>query len=60
MTFYDEIDIDDMDFDEDSAMYSFPCPCGDQFLLHLVGVPIWSFEFWLSVTGQYSYGRICR
>lgn len=35
-TYYDEVDLDDMEFDESSGMYSYPCPCGDQFLLSLV------------------------
>lgn len=35
-SFYDEVDIDEMEFDEDSCQYVFPCPCGDQFLLSLV------------------------
>ncbi|CEO97772.1 Diphthamide biosynthesis protein 3 [Plasmodiophora brassicae] len=34
-TYYDEVDLDDMEFDESSGMYSYPCPCGDQFLLSL-------------------------
>ncbi|KAI8872196.1 Diphthamide biosynthesis protein 3 [Ramicandelaber brevisporus] len=28
---YDEVEIEDMDFDEDTRLYSYPCPCGDRF-----------------------------
>ena len=34
-SFYDEIEIEDMDFDEDSKTYFYPCPCGDKFQLTL-------------------------
>ncbi|KAJ2783361.1 Diphthamide biosynthesis protein 3 [Coemansia javaensis] len=29
--FYDSIEIEDMDYDEDSETYYYPCPCGDRF-----------------------------
>ena len=28
---YDEIEIDDMDFEEDERTFYYPCPCGDKF-----------------------------
>ncbi|CDW84349.1 diphthamide biosynthesis protein 3 [Stylonychia lemnae] len=28
---YDEIEIDDMDFEEDQGKFFYPCPCGDKF-----------------------------
>ena len=28
---YDEIEIDDMDFEEDEGKFYYPCPCGDKF-----------------------------
>lgn len=28
---YDEIEIEDMDFDEETGIFTFPCPCGDKF-----------------------------
>ena len=31
---YDEIEIDDMDFEEGKFYY--PCPCGDKFFITLV------------------------
>lgn len=33
--YYDEIDIDDMDFDEDIQLFTYPCPCGDRFYIYL-------------------------
>lgn len=29
--FYDEIEIEDFEFDEEKNIYHYPCPCGDQF-----------------------------
>ena len=31
MSFYDEIEIEDMTFHEATSLYTYPCPCGDQF-----------------------------
>lgn len=31
MSVYDEIEIEDMDFDPESAIFYYPCPCGDRF-----------------------------
>ena len=28
---YDEVDLDDMEWDEDLAAYTYQCPCGDVF-----------------------------
>ncbi|KAI8328530.1 hypothetical protein EDC96DRAFT_489895 [Choanephora cucurbitarum] len=30
-SFYDEIEIEDMEFNEDDQIYTYPCPCGDKF-----------------------------
>jgi len=30
-SFYDEVEIEDMEFDEDAKIYHYPCPCGDRF-----------------------------
>ncbi|GAM26135.1 hypothetical protein SAMD00019534_093100 [Acytostelium subglobosum LB1] len=30
-SFYDEIEIEDMEFDEDERVFYYPCPCGDRF-----------------------------
>ena len=32
---YDEIEIEDMDFDEETQAYYYPCPCGDKFVIEL-------------------------
>jgi len=31
MSYYDEIEIEDMTFDSTLQLYHFPCPCGDRF-----------------------------
>ena len=28
---YDEVEIDDLDFDEGNNTFYYPCPCGDKF-----------------------------
>ncbi|RHZ62421.1 hypothetical protein Glove_340g37 [Diversispora epigaea] len=30
-SFYDEIEIEDFEFEEDKQIYHYPCPCGDRF-----------------------------
>ena len=32
---YDEIEIEDMTFDPDLQLYTYPCPCGDRFQIGL-------------------------
>ncbi len=32
---YDEIEIEDLDFDAESATFFYPCPCGDKFQITL-------------------------
>ncbi|ORY95692.1 diphthamide biosynthesis protein Dph3 [Syncephalastrum racemosum] len=34
-SFYDEIEIEDMEFDEDEQIYTYPCPCGDKFIISI-------------------------
>jgi len=29
--YYDEVEIEDMTWDEDDKVYHYPCPCGDRF-----------------------------
>ncbi|KAF8564526.1 hypothetical protein P879_09529 [Paragonimus westermani] len=29
--FHDEIEIEDMEYDQELETYFYPCPCGDQF-----------------------------
>lgn len=33
---YDEIEIEDFEFDADLSSYFYPCPCGDRFQITLV------------------------
>ena len=35
MSFYDEIEIEDMTYHEATTVYTYPCPCGDQFEISL-------------------------
>lgn len=32
---YDEIEIEDLDFDAESETFYYPCPCGDKFQITL-------------------------
>uniref|UniRef100_A0A915AK95 Diphthamide biosynthesis protein 3 n=1 Tax=Parascaris univalens TaxID=6257 RepID=A0A915AK95_PARUN len=29
--FHDEIEIEDFEYDDDTCIYTYPCPCGDRF-----------------------------
>ena len=33
---YDEIEIEDFEFDAELSSYFYPCPCGDRFQITLV------------------------
>ena len=35
MSIYDEIEIEDMDYDKKEQVYTYPCPCGDKFRITL-------------------------
>jgi diphthamide biosynthesis protein 3 len=35
MSYYDEIEIEDMTFDPTLQLYHYPCPCGDRFEISL-------------------------
>ncbi len=35
MSFYDEVEIEDMVFDPDTQLFTYPCPCGDRFQICL-------------------------
>lgn len=35
VSFYDEVEIEDMTFDETLQIYHYPCPCGDRFEIAL-------------------------
>lgn len=34
-SYYDEVEIEDFEYDEDEKIYYYPCPCGDQFQISL-------------------------
>lgn len=31
MSFYDEVELEDLTFHPELLLYTYPCPCGDQF-----------------------------
>lgn len=33
--YYDEVEIEDFEYDKDEEVYYYPCPCGDQFQIAL-------------------------
>ena len=33
---YDEVEIDDLDYDEEIKTFFYPCPCGDKFRITLL------------------------
>jgi len=35
MSYYEEVEIEDMTFDEDMGLFHYPCPCGDKFEIYL-------------------------
>jgi diphthamide biosynthesis protein 3 len=35
MSIYEEVEIEDMEFDADKLLYTYPCPCGDRFRITL-------------------------
>jgi diphthamide biosynthesis protein 3 len=35
MSIYEEVEIEDMTFDPDELVYTYPCPCGDKFRITL-------------------------
>jgi hypothetical protein len=32
---YDEVEIEDLDFDLEASKFFYPCPCGDKFVITL-------------------------
>ena len=32
---YEEVEIEDMTYDEETSTYTYPCPCGDKFSITL-------------------------
>ena len=41
---YDEIEIEDFDYEPTLQMYYYPCPCGDRFQISLVNLGEHVFE----------------
>lgn len=41
---YDEVEIEDLDFDEETGIFTYPCPCGDKFQITLVDYYFYSFK----------------
>jgi diphthamide biosynthesis protein 3 len=35
MPFYEEVELEDFSFDESTATFTYPCPCGDNFEVSL-------------------------
>lgn len=35
---YDEVEIQDLDFDAEIRMFYYPCPCGDKFQISLAEI----------------------
>jgi DNA-directed RNA polymerase subunit RPC12/RpoP len=35
MSVYEEIEIEDMTYDVENEIYTYPCPCGDKFTIAL-------------------------
>jgi len=35
MSIYEEVEIEDLDFDQTEQIYTYPCPCGDRFRITL-------------------------
>lgn len=42
---YDEIEIDDMDFEEEDGKFYYPCPCGDKFQISIVFLTFYMMFF---------------
>ncbi|KAK9459306.1 uncharacterized protein V1516DRAFT_665853 [Lipomyces oligophaga] len=36
MSIYDQVEIEDMVFDPDMQIFTYPCPCGDKFQIALM------------------------
>ena len=33
LVFHDEIELEDFEFDDELGAYTYPCPCGDRFVI---------------------------
>lgn len=41
MSIYEEVELEDLDFDPIKQLYTYPCPCGDKFRIKLEDM--WEF-----------------
>lgn len=57
MSFYDEVEIEDMEFDETLSKYFYPCPCGDRFQITLVFFSLSSNQKFLTIQEQLRNGE---
>ena len=48
MSIYDEVEIEDLDFDPQTGIFTYPCPCGDKFQITLVNLKL---EFDINTIG---------
>lgn len=35
MSIYEEVEVEDMAFDAEARVFTYPCPCGDKFFISL-------------------------
>jgi diphthamide biosynthesis protein 3 len=38
MSIYEEIEFEDLEFDDEEQHFTYPCPCGDKFIITLVRI----------------------
>ena len=59
MGFYDEVELEDMDWNEELQGFTYSCPCGDLFQITVVCFPS---SFWglLLDTGCTALGQDCE
>ena len=52
--YHDEVEIEDMEYDEESETYYYPCPCGDRFeitkVINLVHSNLYEAKSWQMLT----------
>lgn len=37
---HDEVEIEDFEYDPENEEFKYPCPCGDEFVILAVSIPI--------------------
>jgi diphthamide biosynthesis protein 3 len=43
--FHDEVEIEDFEYNEETEMYYYPCPCGDRFQISKVYLKLFNKLF---------------